>query len=242
MFPIKRISEKALTSYLECPMRSAASIVMPESPVLACSEETARWLITEVSAGRTPSARETREFFDTQWQQTAYFRLQDGFTPKELGDYQRHVVQGVRACRRLRDVIWRCGIIQPVSPYELPVGEIVITGEYAVLCSSRSKTHAFALYLRDQGVRIKPLVPDIVSFARQLDLRNRWIDPANLHWRIQKISVMNYWVTRDLSAEHWLASSLASDMLLGAAGVVAGHAFPVPGDYCKSCPTRACQL
>jgi hypothetical protein len=92
------------------------------------------------------------------------------------------------------------------------------------------------LYLRDQGVRIKPLVPDIVSFARQLDLRNRWIDPANRHWGIQKISVMNYWVTRDLSAEHWLASSLASDVLLGATGVVTGHPFPIPGDHLPVLP------
>jgi hypothetical protein len=71
----------------------------------------------------------------------------------------------VGACRRLRDIIWRCEILQPVSPYELPIGEVVITGEYAVLRSSRRKKHAFGLYLRHQGVRIKRLVPDVVSFA-----------------------------------------------------------------------------
>src|SRR4051794_30554883 len=87
-------------------------------------------------------------------------------------------------------------------PYTLPIGDAVITGEYAVLRSSRRKKHAFALYLRHEGIRMKPLVPDVVSFARRLDLANRWMDPANRHWGIESIAVMHYWVSRDLSAEH----------------------------------------
>jgi len=238
MSTIKRISEKDLSAYLECPMHSAASIRMPESPVLACSEETARWLITEICAGRQPSANETRDFFDTHWRQTTYFQSRDSIPIKK---YQRRLLEGVRACRRLRDVIWRCGIIQPVSPYELSVGDMVITGEYAVLRCSRPKTHAFALYLRDQGVRIKPLIPDIVSFARRLDLSNRWVDPANRHWGIEKVSVLHYWVNRDLSLNHSSHASFAADVLTGAAGVLAGHPFPIPGDHCRACSTRACR-
>ena len=232
------IDEKALLYRLQCPLRWNVAGTVQESPVLVCAENTARWLIAERFAGRTPSAGETREFFDMEWQQTAYFQSRSGIPPKE---YEVRVREGVRACRRLRDIIWRCEILQPVSPYTLPIGDILITGEYAVLRSSRRKKHAFALYLRYQGVRIKRLVPDIVSFARRLDLTNRWVDPANRCWGIQSIGVMHHWVNRDLFAEHNADFGFATDVLLGAAGVVTGHPFPVPGDHCLSCPTRACR-
>jgi hypothetical protein len=90
---------------------------------------------------------------------------------------------GARACRRLPEIIWRCEILQPVTPYQLAIGDVVITGAYAVLRSSRRKKHAFALYLRDGGVKLKRLVLDLVSFARRLDLGDRWLDvpPANAY-------------------------------------------------------------
>jgi len=145
------------------------------------------------------------------------------------------------ACRRLRDILWRCDILQPPSAYTLPIGGVVITGRYAVLRSSRRKKHAFALYLRYQGVRLKRLVPDVVSFARRLDLEKRWMDPANRHWGIESIGVMHYWVSRDLLAEHTTEREFATDVLLGAVGVVTGAPFPVPGNHCRLCPTRACR-
>jgi hypothetical protein len=150
-------------------------------------------------------------------------------------------MEGVKACRLLRDIFWRCETLQPVSPYTLAIGGIVITGQYAILRSSRRKKHAFALYLRYQGMKMKPLVPDVVSFARWLDLANRWIEPANGHRGIQSIGVMHYWVSRDLSAEHEPDREFATNVLLGAAGGVTGNPFPLPGDHCLSCPTRACR-
>ena len=58
------INEKALLYRLECPLRSNGSSTLPESPVLTCAENTARWLIAEPFTGRAPTAAETREFFD----------------------------------------------------------------------------------------------------------------------------------------------------------------------------------
>jgi hypothetical protein len=232
------IDEKALLYRLECPQRSNGSSTVPESPLLVCAEHTARWLIAEQVSGRAPTASETREFFDAEWKQTRYFQSRSGIS---AGEYELRVREGVRACRRLRDIIWRCEILQPVSPYELPIGEVVITGEYAVLRSSRRKKHAFGLYLRHQGVRIKRLVPDVVSFARRLDLANRWVDAANRHWAVQSIGVLHYWVGRDLSAEHTADYGFTREVLLGAADVVRGYPFPLPGDHCLSCPTRGCR-
>src|ERR1035438_3492350 len=219
------ISEKALLHRLECPLRSAASSAVLESPVLACSENTARWLIAERVGGRAPSAAATREVFDAEWKGTPYFQSRNDIPPKE---YEIRVGEGARACRRLRDIIWRCEVLQTLSPYALPVGDAVITGGYAVLRSSRRRNHAFGLYLRHKGVRMKRLVPDVVSFARRLDLGNRWIDPVNRRWKVNTIAVMNYWVSSDLSAEHKLDREFASEVLLGAVNVFIGPPFPVP--------------
>ncbi|MGD0778318.1 MAG: hypothetical protein ABSC05_36515 [Candidatus Solibacter sp.] len=232
------IDEKALLYRLACPLCSNGADMVQAPPILSCAESTARWLSTERFDGRTPSAGDTRAFFDHAWQQTAYFQSRDSIPRKE---YEVGLREGIRACRRLRDILWRCEILQPISPYTLPIGDIVITGEYAVLRSSRRKRHALALYLRHQGVKLKRLIPDIVSFARQLDLTYRWEDPANRDWGIQSIGVMHYWVSRDLSAEHTTDFGFAADVLHGAAGVVTGRPFPIPGDHCRSCPTRACR-
>jgi len=232
------INEKALLHRLECPLRSTASTVVLESPILACSENTARWLIAERVSGRTPSAAVTREVFDAEWRGTQYFQSRAEIPAKE---YEIRVGEGVRACRRLRDIIFRCEVLQPISPYELPIGDAVITGEYAVLRSSRRRNHAFAVYLRHKGLRIKPLVPDIVSFARRLDLGNRWTDPMNHDWKVNTIAVMHYWLTSDLSAEHKADREFAVEVLRGAVNVFIGPPFPVPGDHCMLCPTRACR-
>jgi hypothetical protein len=40
---------------------------------------------------------------------------------------------------------------------------------------------------------------------------------------------MHYWVSRDLSAEHRAEYGFSREVLLGAAGVVTGYRFPVPG-------------
>jgi len=224
------INEKTMLYHLECPLRSRGLAAVPQSPVLECAESTARWLMAEQLAGRAPTAKETRDYFD----QTGYFQPRNDISPKE---YEQRGREGIRACRRLRDIVWRCEVLQPLSPYTLAIGGVRITGEYAVLHSSRRKKHAFGLYLRHLGVRIKPLLPDVVSFARWLDLANR----ANRGWGIESFGVLNYWVTRDLSAEHKPERAFATDVLLGAVGVVRGSPFPVPGEHCLSCPNRACR-
>src|ERR1700678_72027 len=156
-------------------------------------------------------------------------------------EYEIRVREGFRVCRRLRDVIWRSEILQPVTPYALLIGGVVITGEYAVLRPSRLKKHAFALYLRHGGMKMRPLIPDVVSFARRLDLSDRWIDTSNHHWAIKSIGVMHYWVARDLAPEPNPDRNFSTDVLLGAVSVATGNPFPLPGDHCLACPTRACR-
>lgn len=226
------IPEKNLLYHLICPLRSDPTLPVPD--VLSCAENTARWLMAEQLAGRAPTAKQTRDYFD----QTGYFQPREGLSREQ---YERHTKEGFRACRRLSELIWRCEVLRPVSPYTLAVGDVLIAGEYGVLRSSRRKKHAFALYLRHAGIRIKPLRPDVVSFARWFDLAKRHTEAANRHWGIQSIGVMHYWVTRDLAAEHKTEAAFATDVLCGAAGAFTGNPFPVPGEHCLSCSTLACR-
>jgi len=120
------ITEKALLYKLECPLRSDGSNSGPEVPILQCAESAAKWLIDEIAAGHNPTATEAREFYDTEWRQTAYFQSRDAIPLKQ---WNKTLMEGVRACCRLRDLFWRCEILQRITPYELPVDGVVITGE-----------------------------------------------------------------------------------------------------------------
>ena len=230
------ITEKALLYRLGCPIRAAGSTTTLESPLLLPAEATASWLMAEIAAGRPPSARQTRECFDHYWKQTTYFQSRAGIPTKK---YEGMIMKYAHGCWRLRELIWGREILQLVSPYELTIGEVVITGEYAVLRSKRKKA-AQVLYLREGGVKIRPVIPDIVSFARRVDLGNRWLDSASV-WAVDSISVLHYWVSQNLTVEHQSDQRFATNALLGAAGVVMGQPFPILGDHCGSCPTHACR-
>ena len=102
------IHEKALLYRIECPLRSNGSSTVPESPVLACAQNTARRLMAELIKGRVPSAGETREFFDFEWQQTAYFKARSSLSQKE---YERRVKATLKSPRKMgtRRAAWRFG-------------------------------------------------------------------------------------------------------------------------------------
>jgi len=231
------ISEKELLASLQCPLRGDAFSVKPESPMLSCAEKTLGWLTSELRAGRQPTAKETRDFFEGHWEQTAYRRSQVPIPPKQ---YRRDLTEIPRACSRLRDLVWSHEILQAVEPYQLTVGGVVITGEYMVLQSPRQKKHAYIPYLRYRGVKIRPMVPDVAAFARWLHASNRWMKSIPQHWGIQSVGILHYWVTQNLAALHEPEQGLARKVVTGAAGVLSGPPFPIPGDHCLSCPTRAC--
>lgn len=191
------MAEKALLSASQCASLVGGSRIIPESPILPAAEKTAACLIDDIVHGRNPTAADTRRFFETHWQQ-AYSHSQDTLAPE---DYVTQLQQIPHACWRLRDIIWTREILQPVRPYRLTVDGLTIKGEYAVLRSSRRKRHAYVLYLREGGVKRRPLVPDVISFARWLDLQNRWAEISS-EWRIKTIGILHYWVTTDTSLEH----------------------------------------
>ena len=98
------INEKALRYSLECPLRSQGSITLPEPAVLTGAERTLRWLIAERQAYREPTAGETRALFETAYSQPT--------NSLSLREEQRRAQQCLRACRRLRDIVWRCEVLR----------------------------------------------------------------------------------------------------------------------------------
>lgn len=185
------VNEKALLDAFGMPS------VEPASPMLTSAEKTAAWLIDEIARGRNPSAADTRSLFEMHWQPAV--SAQDGELSAQ--DYTAQLLQIPHACWRIREVIWSREILQPMLPYKLTINGITITGEYAILRSSRRKRHAYVLYLRDAGVRRRPLVPDVLSCARWLDLHDRWAGVSN-QWKVSSAGVLHYWVTTDFAAEH----------------------------------------
>ena len=232
----KSITENALLYYLECPLRSNGLASLPESPVLQCSQSTLRWLMSELACCREPTAKDIREYFDNEWQQTNSYQSCNTMPQKK---YFQLLREGLRACHRLRLLLCRCEILQPVSPYELVVDGIGITGEYTVLRSSHHKRQADVLYLRYGGVKIRPVIPDVVSFARWVDASKRM---ETQNWDVNRISVMHYWVNRELAAEHRPGQNMAGAVLEGVASVVSRPPFPIVSEHCLSCPTRSCNL
>ncbi len=229
------INEKALLYQIECLLRSNGTSSGPEVPVLACAESVYRWLISEIVAGRQPTAGETREYYEAQWQQSELFQNGAAIPAKR---YQRLIMQGVRTCRRLRDLLWTHEILQPLAQYELPVDGVTITGEYAVLRSSRRKLEAFIPYLRHEGLKLRPVIPDLVTYARWLDAANRL--PLD-EWRVSRIHIMHYWVSQDLTALHQPDTGFASQALRGAVGAITGPPYPIVGEHCLACPTHHCR-
>ncbi len=231
----RSITEKALLYQIECPLRSDGTSSGPEVPVLACAESVYRWLISEIVAGRQPTAGATREYYEAQWQQTKLFQNRAAIPAKQYG---RLVMQGVRACARLRSLLWPHEILQPLAQYELLVDGVAITGEYAVLRSSRRKLEAFIPYLRHGGVKLRPVIPDVVTYARWLDAADRL--PLD-QWRVSRIYIMHYWVSQNLAALHQPDTGFVGQALRGAVSAITGPPYPRVGEHCLACPTHTCR-
>jgi len=226
------ITEKALLSHLQCPLRADGSTSGPESPVLKGAESTLQWLISELASCRLPDIHETHNYYFAT--DPDFFRSHN--LPRT--EYVRRLDQGVRVCRLLRDILSRCETLQPVERYDLPIGGVMITGEYAIFRSSRRKRQAFALYLRHGGLKVRPLIPDVVSFARFVDFTNR---PADRGWRVDRIGVLHYWIAQKLSALHQPDPEFAANVLRGAVGTISQPPYPRTGEHCLVCPTRNCR-
>lgn len=215
------MAEKALLSASQCASLVGGSRIIPELPILIAAEKTAAWLIDDIAHGRNPTAADTRRFFETHWQH-AYSHSQDTLAPEDCTTQLRQIPH---ACWRLREIIWSREILQPVLPYRLTVDDIAITGAYAVLRSSRRKRHAYVLYLREGGVKRRPLIPDVISFARWLDLQNRWAEISS-EWRIKTIGILHYWVTTDTSLEHRPDPEVAKQVLVDAVAALGSSRNP----------------
>ena len=131
--------------------------------------------------------------------------------------------------------MYRYEIVIPVTPYDLCLGPVTISGEYAIV-RGRRKDHALVLYLHNDVRTVRPVRPDIVSFARWLHLDLQESGGFDSH------SVLHYWVNQEFTMEHNPDAAEARAFIVAAATTVdPAHRFPSPGPYCVSCPTQACR-
>ena len=100
--------------------------------------------------------------------------------------------------------------------------------------SARRKREGIVTYLRDGGVRARPLRPDIISHAR-------WLDLADRDAGFDTIVTLNYWVTRDLACQHRPDRTFAARVVAGAANLVSANPYPAPGEQCLRCTGMGCR-
>lgn len=203
------ISEQRLLELAAGIQQPGFSSAASESPILLCAKMTASWLIGEIARGRNPSAAETRTYFEEHWAKTSEAQPRDAAA---MRTYITRLSQIPHACWRLREILWTREILQPVLPYELNVGGAIIIGEYTVLRSSRRRRHAHVLYLRDGGIKRRPLVPDLVSFARGLDISRNGPELFR-DWDVSTVGILHYWTADDICLEHRPDPDLAPQLL-----------------------------
>jgi hypothetical protein len=227
----REIREYDLLEYSRCLLRrpEAAPYVLP-ADVIAAELAAKKVFLLAFTESRVPTAGEVRELYEKSWNEAV------GFDP-ELRTPPR---SGLAICRRLRDILCRFEIQQPVTKYVLNLGRATISGEYAVMSDKkRRKDGLFVVRWRHKSERVnRQLIHavDVVNYARWLHLRNMEAHELDLGVLNLALDSEESW-TEEIQYERRVRSSLS--FLVET--IVSGHGFPSPGEYCKSCQTNACK-
>lgn len=230
----REIRELDLVEYGRCLYRSPERVpyVLPADVMTA--EATAKKLILKTFAEEwVPDIQVVRRVYDETWNEVV------GHDP-ELKTPPR---AGLTVTRRIRDLLSRFIIRQPVTKYVLNLGRAAISGEYAVVSDeSRGRRFpgVFVVRLRHRYERFErspvPQRPDVVNYARWLNLRNMESHEPN-------IGVVNLGLDSD---EVWFDQIPNERQVRGSLSylvesIVSEQGFPSAGPYCSNCHTNGCQ-
>jgi hypothetical protein len=158
------LTEEALVAAVQCPMRARAGDAPARSPVLESAEEVFAWLFRERFDGRWPDVKETLGLFDELRHKTEWYRV-NAAPPMTA----REGLAALHSCGRLMRLFYRLEAIPARHALCFPDRGRINQREVCRDALDEAK-RALIIYLRDGGIRMKPLVPDLISFARGLDL------------------------------------------------------------------------
>jgi hypothetical protein len=227
----REIREMDLLEYSRCLLRKpeGAPYVLP-ADVIAAELAAKKVFLLAFTESRVPGASEVRELYERAWNEAV------GFDP----DLRTPPRSGLAVCRRLRDILLRYEIQQPVTKYILNLGRATISGEYAVVVDSkRRKDGLFVLRWRHKAERVaRQLIQsvDVVNYARWLHLRNIETHELDLGVLNLALDADESWIER-ISGEKLVRRSLSFLV----ESIVGDQGFPSTGEHCRSCQTNACQ-
>ncbi len=214
------MTETDLFEFRRCSLRTAGGAKYEPDPYLSCANELWRWVSMRSFRNESVSVDVLR----TQADVIARKQKQSVWLSPSL----------VRMARRIADLADSWHLMQPVLPYSLGFARGVVTGEYAVVSKPRSGD-LYAVCLRENPLA-HLLRPDLVAMLRvwHMSLQGTSGSLNVLHYSfLDDFQMMQKYESRETGRE--------LTALMDAAGAKPGSGYAVPGDYCDSCSTLACE-
>jgi hypothetical protein len=136
-----------------------------EKIIHECASATARWVLENSYRRLRPTTRDIRVEYDRQWLSHPGHQQLD---PDSVA-YAKLLLRGPRIAKRLSDLIDGFSVHVPVTPYELRVAGLTVTGEYAILHRvPRGRPEFHVLCLRTRLTRTAGQSLDVLAMARWL--------------------------------------------------------------------------
>lgn len=212
------IEEFDLLEYTCCPMRLKGGVSYATDPTEAMVMDLASSMLMASFCGEKISLRQVRKQLDELNQQRA----------KPLPH-----MRIVRMSARLHELISRYRILQPVTPYQLHLGDVVIAGQYAVVQRVETKNEAAVLRIRNFNDELHSR-PDIINYAR-------WAHLVLYEMDFRRYLVVNWHLLKNFQwLEEYNEKTVRKAITTASRNFVGQSFYPAPGSHCRNCLTKAC--
>jgi len=228
----KQFNDRDLLEFMRCPLRQPQVVTYNRPPDTVLAEEVVKAALIEVFRSPdnavAPSAASILEWMEAAWPGVEAAGVNKQRFKKFL------CVSGARVASRLRRLLQRYTLFQPVTPYELSFSRAAVSGEYAVMTDRKKQGCDKLLILR---VRMPGEAhrPDVVNHCR-------WLHLHTYERRGVPVGTLNYCFG---SEEEWLERILEEDAVRPSITSLIDYAIsnasvPAPGKHCEDCRTDAC--
>lgn len=228
------INELSLRGRLQCLLRQTVSTIeiRPQDMLYDTSRRVVSWALLQAMDGSAPKLQNIREKFCSVWKSVYYPQYEAVQPPPDDTTYWLGPRRAAQSARKIRDLLARRKVVQPVTNYSLGLSAGTVTGAYGMVANGQTK---YILLLCQQAPKHLREVPGIVGLAR-------WLHATGEGLHQEEVKLLHVPLFR---GEPWILAPKNRGMALAwledALGLVLGpRKFPVPGPFCSSC-TKPCQ-
>lgn len=217
-----KITDVYLEQYTKCPLRVPANWYHPNEflePEIVASMETAKWFLARCFDRSIPSLHQTQVEFE-----------------KELRAIDKGLPIPPRICaglsKRMVELSRSYRVVQPISPFSLTISGTELTGSYGVLSTRHREPELFV-------IKLVPKPEESFRYP-SIDLLAGW-----LHFITQNDSKAGIGTIAVLSKHQSFKSAIIESQarlfIQNAISLLhSDYKFPIPGPYCRNCPTFGC--